>query len=146
MCNPFFNQEGETTMRTETSDKLDHAKQQGQAQFESIRELVACLQDDDADNDRARDAIIEDALDVQVRSGWYGPGIKTGKPEEFQILLCTGGPAVRLIGTLNEHGEAETVTMQIQDWFQPWTDFAPETGHDGDGVLLAYARCFYFGD
>jgi hypothetical protein len=29
---------------------------------------------------------------------------------------------------------------------QPWTDFIPETGNDGAGVLLAYARCFYFGD
>ena len=133
-------------MRTETSDKLDHAKQQGQAQYESIRELVARLQDDDADNDRARDAIIEDALDVRVRSGWYGPGIKQAGRRNFGSLLCTGGPAVRLIGTLNEHGEAETVTMQIQDWFQPWTDFVPETGDGGDGVLLAYARCFYFSD
>src|SRR4051812_7967117 len=102
------------TMKTDTYDnELDHAHQQGQAQYESIRELVAGLNDADADDDRKRTAILEDALSVRVRSGWYEPG-KTGEAEEFEILLCTGGPAARLIGTLDQHGQPETVTMQVQ--------------------------------
>ena len=78
-----------------TGDRLKHAKEQGQAQYDSIRELVAHL-NDDAGNDRAREAIHEDALSVLVRSGWYVPGSEAAEPEEFEILLCTGGPAVRL--------------------------------------------------
>jgi len=124
---------------------LEHAKEQGQAQYDSIRELAARL-NDDPDNDRARDAIHEDALSVLVRSGWYEPGKRIAPPEEFEILLCTGGPAVRLIGKLNHHSEPETARLQVQDWFEPWTDFDPESnGDDSDEILLAYARCFYFG-
>jgi hypothetical protein len=132
-------------MKTETNDQ-DHAKQQGQAQYDSIRALVADLHEDRAHYEDKLNAIYEDPLTVLVRSDWYAPGAEIGKPEEFEILLCTGGPAVRLIGTLDQHGQPETVTMQVQDWFQPWTDFQPDTGNDGDGVLLAYARCFWFGE
>ena len=126
------------------TDNLKHALEQGQAQYDSIRELVAHL-NDDAGNDRAREAILEDALSVLVRSDWHEPGRDADKPDEFQILLCTGGPAVRLTGTLNRYSEPETVRMQVQDWFQPWTDFCPATAEDDEDVLLTYARCFYFG-
>jgi hypothetical protein len=54
-----------------------------------------------------------------------------------------------LTGTLNQHCEPDIVTMQVQDWFQPWTDFCPVTGDEGEdaqSVLLAYASCFYFGN
>jgi hypothetical protein len=124
-------------------DKLKRAKEQGQAQYDSIRELVVQLKDDE---DSARRAILEDALSVQVRSDWYVPGSDPGKPDEFEILLCTGGPAVRLIGTLDRFCEPETVRMQVQDWFQPWTPFDPMTEDDEEDVLLTYARCFWFGD
>jgi len=126
-------------------DKLKHAKEQGQAQYDSIRVLVAALREDE-DSECARDAILEDALSVLVRSGWHTPGDDRGKPEEFEILLCTGGPAVRLIGTLDNHGQPDSVSMQVQDWFQPWTGFDPRTGDGEEDVLLAYAQCFYFGD
>ena len=99
---------------------------------------------DDAGNDRAREAVLEDALSVLVRSDWREPGSATGKPDEFQILLCTGGPAVRLTGTLNRYSEPETVRIQVQDWFQPWADFCPATAEGDEDVLLTYAR-FYFG-
>ena len=81
-----------------------------------------------------------------MRSGWYVPGDDAAKPEEFEILLCTGGPAVRLIGTLDDHEQPESVTMQVQDWFQPWTSFGPSRDDNEDDVLLVYARCFYFGE
>src|SRR5262245_33434984 len=128
-------------MNTETEDKLASAKQQGQAQFDSILEMVEALREcrdnvhhDDADNEKAlEDAeqrIHEDALSVEVRSDWYLPGSRNSSspgdgPAEYRILLCTGGPAVQIIGRLNEHCEPETAVMQVQDWFQPWTDFHP---------------------
>jgi hypothetical protein len=37
-------------------------------------------------------------------AGAGAPGHDAGKPEDFEILLCTRGPAVRLIGTLDPYG------------------------------------------
>lgn len=188
------------TLAAET-DKLANAKAQGQAQFDSIREMVTpdwetmakaegwtlsarngrfvdsdgnyydgpvpdgdwadlCNMEGIEESDEAREEretrIQEDVLSVEVRSGWYVPGARDAdtKPAEYRILLCTGGPAVQIVGDLSEHGEPETAVMQVQDWFLPWTDFYPATkiDHDTDEhakaeeILLAYARCFYFGE
>lgn len=146
-------------------DKFAGAREQAQAQFESIREMVQCLetaevQDREGGADETyapRERIQEDALSVEVRSGWYVPGrsdIGEGKPEEYCILLCTGGPAVRIVGELSEHCEPETARLEMQDWFSPWTEYRPlitlrgETACDPDAqdVLLAYARCFWYGE
>ena len=152
-------------------DKLADAKRQGQAQFDSIKEMVEALRATDRTDkegstewDRKREeaqrAIEEDALSVQVRSGWYSPmaGRNVVAPEEYEILLCTGGPACRIIGELSEHGEPETARLEVQDWFQPWTAMRPlvkpeapgECGpygsYDSEPILLEYARCFYFGE
>ncbi len=54
----------------------------------------------------------------------------------------TGGPATRIIGELNEHGEPTRARLQVQDWGTPWTDYR---GGDQE-TLLTYARCFYFGE
>lgn len=93
------------------------------------------------DEDEARQHIEEDALSVQVRSGWHSVGEKL-EPAEFEILLCTGGPAVRIMGELGDHNEPERAWLECQDWFTPWTrvfDVEQDT-------LLAYARTFYFGE
>src|SRR5262245_38130506 len=165
-------------MNTETEDKLASAKQQGQAQFDSILEMVEALREcrdnvhhNDADNEKtledAEQRIHEDALSVEVRSDWVPAGnffteqtnsraaTEPMKPAEYRILLCTGGPAVQIVGRLNEHCEPETAVMQVQDWFQPWTDFHPvfverdageDTHRTHEDVLLDYARCFWFGE
>ena len=184
-------------------DRLAGAREQAQAQFDSIKEMVARLnaaEDDDAyadmaedlareagyalaaieddrtvfyhygkdgtyddtefeteadawfaacednglrpDYDEARQAIEENALSVQVRSGWYSPGEK-GEPEEYEILLCTGGPAVRIVGDLGMHNQPDLARLECQDWFTPWTEV-----FDGidQSILLDYARVFYFGE
>jgi hypothetical protein len=121
------------------------ARRLRQGHYDSIKELVEQLRED-KDSDRSRQAIHEDPLTVLIRSGWYAPGSDAGKPEEFEILLCTGGPAVRLIGTLDNYGQPDSVSMQVQDWFEPWTGFDPTTSDEDENVLLTYARCFYFGD
>jgi hypothetical protein len=154
------------TMTKDTEDRLAHAKEQGQAQFDSIKEMVEALQNaqnllGDDDTDDASQRIQEDALSVEVRSGWCSPG-ELGAAEEYTILLCTGGPAVRIIGSLNECCEPESARMEVQDWFQPWTEFRPVVGplmvtrtgkpsatemdYDSEPILLAYARCFYMGE
>lgn len=113
---------------------------------ESAQELLAlqtaageCGSEDDA-----RERIQEDPLSQEVRSGWTSPGdlrIDEMKPEEFCLLLGTGGPATRIIGHLNEHGEPDCARLEVQDWGKPWTEYVP-ANHD---VLLAYCQCFYFG-
>lgn len=143
-----------------TEDKWQNAREQAQAQFESIREMVEELQRaekireerDDMDQpwEDAQSRIQEDALSVEVRSDWCVPGVfgdrVTGA--EYRILLCTGGPAVQITGKLSEHGEPETACLQMQDWFLPWTEYRPtneaDIDADAEEILLAYARQFYF--
>jgi hypothetical protein len=96
---------------------------------------------DTADQDEARERIQEDALSVQVRSGWTDPGDDL-TAEEFELLLCTGGPAVRIIGDLDQHKQPTRARLQVQDWHKPWTEYM---GADRD-TLLTYAACFNFGE
>jgi len=63
------------------------------------------------------------------------------QPDEYELLLTTGGPALRIWGTLNEHCEPERAELQMQDWGTPWGRYpAPEA------TLLEFARCFWFGE
>lgn len=87
--------------------------------------------------------IKEDPLSVQVRDGWHDVG-DTSYPEEFEILLGTGGPATRILGELDEHNEPKRARLQTQDWFTPWTDYRGDAISQDD--LLTYCRCFYFGE
>jgi hypothetical protein len=164
------------TLAAET-DKLANAKAQGQAQFDSIREMVEAIQLALADREEADEsggtdeaynkaqsavedaerAIHDDALTVEVRGPWvpvdkYHPQSNDlDTPAEYRILLSTGGPAVQIVGELNEYGEPVTAVMQVQDWFTPWTDYVPRIDGKPDrdatqDIMLAYARCFYFGE
>lgn len=90
----------------------------------------------------AREQIEEHPLSVQVRAGWYTPGNTPEKPEEYEILLCTGGPACRIIGDLDQYGQPESAKIQYQDWFTPWEDYREAD----EAILLSYAQNFYFGD
>ena len=89
----------------------------------------------------ARERIQEDPVSIQVRSGWYTPGDSDVKPGEFEILLCTGWPAVRIMGDLDDHGQPTRAYMQYQDWNTPWTDYY-ERGAGAD--LLEYATHFFY--
>lgn len=93
--------------------------------------------------DAARDRIQEDPLSVLVRSGWYSPGDERDPepPEDFEILLCTGGPAVRIMGELDEASQPDRAWLEYQCWGVPWTRYF-DTDQE---VLLRYATEFYFG-
>lgn len=109
-----------------------------------LAELEAAA-DECKNREDAEQRIHEDPLSVQVRGPWYDMAANRGAsfaPEEFEILLGTGGPAMRIIGELNEHGEPTRARLQAQDWCQPWTDYVQA---DQD-TLLSYCRCFYFGE
>ena len=93
------------------------------------------------DEDEAHVRILEDALSVEVRSGW----VTVDDPleaTEFAILLCTGGPAVRIRGELSEHGEPARAWLEYQDWGTPWSEYHGDNADQQ--ALLAYAACFIF--
>ena len=101
------------------------------AKMEDVREHC----EDEGD---ARDAILEDALSVEVRSDWHTPG-DSGADTEYCILLSTDGPAARIVGDLDQWQLPSSATLQVQDWGTPWTDYR---GADED-AMLKYARCFF---
>lgn len=128
-------------------DFMHWARNQHSMTSEDVDELIELesAAGECKDREEAETRIQEDALSVEVRSPWYTPVNDRSDipdPEEFMILLTTGGPAVRIMGELDEHGQPDRAWLEVQDWGTPWTryfDISQDT-------LLAYARCFYFGE
>ena len=123
--------------------KIEELNRIAESQYEVLVEMVEALrkaQEDDDDDalEEAERAIDEDALSVQVRSAWTNPGFPLG-PDEYCILLSTGGPATRIVGKIGLHFEPVTATLEAQDWFTVWT---PWFGADEE-VLLEYAGRFF---
>ena len=91
----------------------------------------------------AEQRIHEDALSVEVRSGWAPIGDALNA-EEYMILLTTGGPALRIRGELDGNGTPTRCWLEYQDWGTPWTEYH---GQNADmGALLTYSQQFYFGE
>lgn len=132
-------------------NEKNHALGQANAQMASVREMVARLAIDRErldceDWEDAEQRIIEDALSVEVRSGWTLPQAMHNAEnwaEEFRIVLCTGGPHVQIRGEL-ENGWPSRAWLEYQDWGIPMTARVNDEGDEE--ALLAYARCFYFGE
>jgi hypothetical protein len=107
---------------------------------QELAELVAAAGECES-RENAEQRIQEDPLSIEVRSGWTTLD-QPLQAEEFNILLGTGGPAVRIVGELDMDREPTRAWLEVQDWFLPWTRY-----HQADvNVLLAYCRQFYFGD
>lgn len=128
-------------------DFMHWARNQDLMTSEDVDELLEleaaageCTSREDAET-----RILEDALSIEVRSGWVDAAAYANldqPAEEFRILLSTGGPASRIIGELDDSGEPCRAWLEVQDWGTPWTqhfDIEQDT-------LLTYARCFYFGE
>lgn len=110
-----------------------------------LRDERIALQEHAGDCEDREDAerrIQEDPLSIEVRSGWASSKDEF-EPEEFCILLGTGGPAVRIIGELSD-GQPTRARLQVQDWFTPWTDYRGHAISSDD--LLTYCGQFYFGE
>lgn len=129
----------------EGNEQTDY--ENGSLDADELKELESAA-GDCKDRDDAEQRIHEDPLSIEVRGDWHTPGAsdeysrEDNAPSEFRILLGTGGPAIRIIGELNAHGEPTSATLQTQDWGTPWTDYR---GGDEE-TLLTYCRCFYFGE
>ena len=133
----------------------ERAETQARAQLASIEDLVKCLEHAEECNDRgcgadcphepdeAREGILNDPLCLEVRGAWHTPAaFDACAPYEYKILLCWGGPAVQIIGTLDAYNQPDSARLQYQDWFTEWTDY-PLT-HGAEETLIKYAREFSF--
>jgi hypothetical protein len=126
----------------------NHAIANARGWLASILEMVAALDavgNDDEACDTAASAIRESVLSVRVRDGWRAPGEASDDgPEEYEILLSTGGPALRIFGDLDDNDEPDDFPkLQWQDWGTPWTDYP--LGAEREAVQK-FAACFYFGE
>lgn len=105
-----------------------------------LNELEEAAGDCD-DEDDARQRIQEDALSVEVRSGWSEVGDDM-TAEEFRIVLCTGGPHVEIRGELSQ-GEPSRAWIEYKGWG------GGESGelsgnHCEQAALLRYASEFFY--
>ena len=104
----------------------------GQGDMESIKDLLdrlASSGNSDTEADLINDEIHNYHFEVK-------------KTQSYELLLGTGGPAVRIVGKLNEHGEPETAELQGQDWGTPWE----RTENQDEDTLLQFAQYFYFAE
>jgi hypothetical protein len=99
------------------------------------------------DADTLSERLQEMPLSVQVRGGWHNAGDDDAAREavEYEILLSTGGPALRIVGDLGDYSNPTNARLQYQDWGTPWTDYHDMTEAQGEHVE-AFAGLFYFGD
>lgn len=130
------------------TDQYTHLQEIGRVHFEHIAELIAAREREDSDTmseayEDADVAIQESPLSVEVRTGWYTPSDPPTVPDEFCILIATGGPAVRIRGELDANCEPHRAWLETQDWGTPWMQYM---GSGTSDVLLTYARCFYYGE
>jgi hypothetical protein len=122
-----------------------HAQENAKGWLASIEEMLAALTEASTNNtayEAAEQAIHESILSVLVRDGWHEPGKSCEDgPDEYEILLTTGGPALRIWGKINDHGEPGTAELQYQDWGTLWTRYPAR-----EVTLLSFAQCFWFGE
>ena len=112
------------------------------AQLASIKEMLQAVENAaDDEREAAEQAIYDDPLAVDVRSGWVSVWTTEFDPVEYRVLLCTGGPAVQLEGELDDRNQPYNVQLQHQDWFEPWQT-VPLTAEDTE-TLLTYVRYFF---
>lgn len=160
------------TMKTEEREQLSHAEQNAEAWSDQItaaweaygfcleegegkylsREAKAVLKEhgfDGTNHDTVaegiEEAMREAPLSVEIRSGWLEPGDGASMdPDEFRILLSTGGPALRIMGELN-HGEPSRCWLEHQDWGTPWTRYFSRSA-DRANALRWFASLFWYGE
>lgn len=130
------------------SEETNHALSNAQSWLASIKGMMANYDavqgtDDTEAEDNALQRIQESPLSVEVRNGWRVP-YSESEPEEYKILLTTGGPALRITGELGDSNEPITAALEYQDWGTPWTELVVEPA-DYE-TLMAFVRCFYFGE
>ena len=144
-----------------TTTKENHALTNCMNHLESIKEdyinyKEAERNDDYEAQDEIRESVLNSALSLEFRSGWYSSpeSVADLKPEEFKILLSWGGPACQIIGNLDRYNEPTDIEIQYQDWGTPWQSLQLNPHYaelnvnitDDIEALKWFCSCFYFGE
>ena len=142
-----------------TTKNEAHAITNARGQLESIKELYRNYKQAESDDDYTREDEIREqaqneALSIEFRSGWTS-NPEEMKPEEFKILLSTGGPACQIVGKI-DYGSCEPIDIEIQyqDWGTPWeplqlnSTYADKSSNITSDyeALEWFCNCFYFGE
>ena len=149
-----------------TATKEAHAITNARGQLESIKELYREFKkQEDLEawdcgsnvynwtTEGIREKAQDEALSVEFRSGWSS-NLENMEPEEFKILLSTGGPACQIIGKLDQYKQPTDIEIQYQDWGTPWeplqlnstyADKSPNITSDYE-ALEWFCNCLYFGE
>lgn len=126
----------------------EHAKENAKAWLYEIKVITKQIEEtrDGDELDELNERVQEMPLSVEVRDGWRAPGqFIEDNAVEYQILLSTGGPALRISGGLDKYNRPSSATLQWQDWGTPWTEFVCE-GNDDYDALMAFVGSFYYED
>lgn len=104
--------------------------------------------DDFTSSDEIRERVQEEPISIELRAPWYSLGDEAPAPDEFAILITTGGPALRIRGELSERMEPRRQWLEVQDWGTPWTQHIPamDDRAEWSDALAWYVGCFYFGE
>lgn len=129
-------------------EEENRAERNARAHVQDITDMIQRYHKAQADNndnliDEISREIDESILSLEVNNGWYVPGTEH-KPEQFRILLSTGGPACRIEGILDNYCYPEKVEVQFQDWFTSWEILS--ITEEEEEALLEYARFLYYGE
>ena len=149
-----------------TTKNEAHAISNARGQLETIKELYREFKKQEAleawdcgsnvynwTTEGIREKAQDEALSVEFRSGWSS-NLENMEPEEFKILLSTGGPACQIIGKLDQNKQTTDIEIQYQDWGTPWeplqlnstyVDKSPNITSDYE-ALEWFCNCFYFGE
>lgn len=122
------------------------------SEYDELRELAEANNGEGypfKNQDDAYDGLFAMPLACEVRSGWMQVSCgQDFEPEEFRILLCTGGPAVQIRGTfgtpvtvLQKHTPIQEAWIEHQDWGTPWTRL--DTDDIDEAVLKRFADLFF---
>lgn len=98
-----------------------------------LKELTEQAADCDS-RDEALERLMENPLSILYRSDWESDPTDF-VPTEFVILLCSGGPAVRIRGELDHNGYPSRAWVEYQNWGTSW-----DWLHDYRSTALEYAR------
>ena len=135
---------------------MSDAKIQAKAQVNSIVELIQYLDwdwdglaDDEIpeackykSREEVEQAIQEEPLSVEVRSGWAS-SFHSFEVDEFRIVLCTGGPHVEIRGDIGLHGEPQDVKVFYADWDERGEYVLSDEERE---AVTEFCQQFYFGE
>jgi hypothetical protein len=65
----------------------------------------------------------DQALSVEFRCDGWTNSPADMEPDQYRILLSTGGPALQIAGSFDPINGATSVRLEHQDWGTPWTEF-----------------------